>query len=158
MPTYKFNEGLKKMFDRTSYRLYLVFWSRLIEINFWAKTQQLGFIKINYPRDWDTSETPETSLLKLSMRRIQLCWDPSSIIIIWKVILQKHPKNKNEAWVPRTIGCGKLIFSVSVSDGQSSCSPLKIPGVGPPMDWVGRYWLPLGSLVPASQTFMWYWV
>ena len=59
--------------------------------------------KINLPRDWGTSEAPETSELKYLTRRIRLCGDPSSIIIILEVIVQKYPQIRSLH--PRTIGC-----------------------------------------------------
>ena len=66
--------------------------------------------------------------------RIQLCRDPSTIIIIWEVIVQKSAKKKHGAWVPTLLDvprqelvicifkfvvallvlCGKLIPDVSV--------------------------------------------
>ena len=42
---YESKEFSKKLFVRTSCRLYLVFQSRSIKINFQEKTQQLGFLK-----------------------------------------------------------------------------------------------------------------
>ena len=115
-----------------------------IDINwhdFWAKTQQLGFLKHILPQDRGTSEAPENSVLELFARRIQLCRDPSSIYIFWKVIFENTTKNKIEAWIPALMdvtqrelfagGLGSIVallvlrknwfFCVTVSYDQSSC-------------------------------------
>ena len=96
---YEFKGLFKKLFVRTSYWLYLVFRSRSIEVNFWAETQQLGFLKNEFVA---------------RLRHLRSIWDlcirafdkahptvraPSTIIIIWEVIVQKHPQ-KNRAWHP----------------------------------------------------------
>ena len=48
---YEFKELFKKLFVRTSYRLNLVFRSRLVKIDFLAETQQLGFLKKSICRE-----------------------------------------------------------------------------------------------------------
>ena len=49
------------------------------------------------------NQAPETSELKYSMKHIQICQNPSSIIIFLKVIVQNAPKHKNEAWIPEDL-------------------------------------------------------
>ena len=127
-------------------------WSRstrilMSEIDFWAKTQQLDFLKKHLSQDWGTLEAPETSLLELLTRRIQLCIMKKFMAMFIflgnfsSIFLRKPSKKKmwnftTHHWMSpsESFSCvvldlsqpsrchGKLLFFASAHDAQSNCN------------------------------------
>ena len=101
---------------------------------------KLGFLK-ELSQDWDTSEAPETSVLKLLTRCIQRYVDSSLFSYFSSIFQQYCAKKYKLSSDPYTSGCASTrafhtwsricrsslglaanSFSVSVFDGQSSCT------------------------------------
>ena len=122
----------------TSFHLYLIFQLISIVMLFEQKHSSCASLKISLPREWGTSEAPETSVLGLLTRRIQWRVDPSLFGNFSSIFQQYLPKNEDWVLAPvdapqqeifvRGLGSvvdsmprGKLIFCASVTDGQPSC-------------------------------------
>ena len=95
--------GQRGLFVHTRCRLYLVLRSRSIEIVFWAKTQQMGFLKNHFCA---------------TLRHLRSTWDvrtkvfdEANSILEWLKLhyhylgsyCSKYLKNENEAWVTKDL-------------------------------------------------------